>query len=371
MSDSKTIITDVQTFIMNVPQPTPVESAIGRHEGIWLIGVRLRTADGIEGIGWTNLIGGRGADSVRAFIEQVYVPIISGRDAFDVRGLWTEMFMRSMTRGRKGVALYALSAVDIALWDIVTQSVGLPLHRYLGAVREEVAVYGDGLWPSLPVEKLVAEAQNYRDMGLVGAKVKIGLDTSRAGIRADMARVDAVREVIGEDMLLLIDANQAYDPLTAEFVAERLAERDAYWLEEPLLADSISDYGRFAERSAVPVATGENEYSRYGFRDLIEARGVHILQPDVHRVGGITEFMRIVALADTHNLPIAPHTSHELHAQLLSAATTALMVEYYPWLPEDFYSESFDVTGGTIAMSQTPGIGVRITEEAFARYSVS
>lgn len=371
LGPTSTTIGHVETFVLHVPHPTPVASAIGRHEGIGVVAVRLYTSDGPVGVGWTNVIGGKGEKAIRAFVEQEFVPIVKGRDAFEVRALWTEMYMQAMTRGRKGVAMYALSAVDIALWDVVTQAAGLPVHRYLGAVRDGIAVYGDGCWPSLSMEELEQEAAGYKELGLAGVKVKIGLDVSRSGIREDLRRIDAVRSLIGDDLLLLVDANQAYDPSTAEYVGRHLAERDTYWFEEPCIADSLGDYVRLAARSAVPIAGGENEYSRYGFRDLIERHGVDILQPDVHRVGGITEFMRIVSLADAFNLPVAPHTSYELHGQLLAAATTGLMVEYYPWFPDGFFTETFDVRGGTLAVSETPGLGVRFTEDAVTEFTVA
>lgn len=363
----------VETFALLVPQERYIASAVGRHDGLGVVGVRVHTEQGEDGVGWTSLIGSHGAASVRSFIDDVYAPLVVGQDAFDVRKLWTRMFQRSITRGRKGVPLYALSAVDIALWDAVTRAAGLPIHRYLGAVRDEVAVYGDGCWPSLSLPELLEEAQGYVELGLKGVKVKIGLDTSPAGVAEDLRRLDAVREVIGDDVALLVDANQAYDPLTAERVAHLLAERDVRWFEEPVLSDSISDQARIAERSPVPIAAGENEYSRFGYRDLIEAGGAHILQPDVHRVGGITELVRIFALADAHNLPVAPHTAYELHAQLLVTSTAGSdlsMVEYYRWFPEDVFTEDFGVRGGVLRPSQQPGVGARFTDEALRRFAV-
>lgn len=363
---TRTTVSHVETTVLHVPRQTPVRSAIGRYDGIGVVAVQVSTGDGLVGLGWANVIG-TGAESIKVFLDSEYVPIVKGRDAFEVRALWTEMYRHALSRGRKGVAMYALSALDIALWDIVTQAAGLPIHRYLGSVRDSVAVYGDGCWMSLSLEELEAEARRYRDLGLAGVKVKVG---GRERIKEDLARIDAVRAMLGDDSLILVDANQGYDPLTAEHVARRLAERDVYWFEEPLLADSVSDYARLARRSPVAIACGENEYSRYGFRDLIEQKAVHILQPDVHRVGGITEFMRIVALADAFNLPLAPHTSFELHSQLLAASSTALMVEYYDWFPDGFFTQEFDVRGGEVTMSQAPGIGARFHPDVLTEYAV-
>ena len=356
-------IRDVETSLLHIPRP-PVTSAIGTHHGITVITVQLRTEEGREGLGWTNVLGS-GAAAIKHFLDDEFVPMLEGRRPHDVRALWTEMFRASLTRGRKGVPLYAMSAVDIALWDLVALEAELAIHDLFGAVQDSVPVYGNGCWTSLTMDELLAEAQRYVDMGLVGVKVKIGGD-----LRTDLARIDAVRDVVGEDRHIMIDANQRYDVVQAERVAHELADRGVYWFEEPILADSVQAYARLARRTRVPIATGENEYSRFGFRDLIEADGVHILQPDIHRVGGITEFLRIANLAETFDLPVAPHTSWELQGQLLVTCSTGLVLEYYDWFPEDFFTESFEIIDGHLAPSSTPGIGARIAPDSFEKYGV-
>lgn len=363
MSTSK--IVNIETSTLHIPRK-PVTSAIGTHHGITLVVAKVRNEDGQEGVGWTNVLGS-GARSIKAFLDDEFVPIVQGRYAHDVRAIWTEMFRHSLTRGRKGVPLYAMSAMDIALWDLHAIEANLPIHQLLGAVRTSVPVYGDGCWPSLTIEELGAEAQRYTDMELAGIKVKVGV----ASMRVDLARIDAVREIVGEDREIMIDANQRYDVNSASRMARHLGDRDIFWFEEPLVADSVMNYADLVRRSPVPIASGENEYSRFGFRDLIEAKAVQVLQPDVHRVGGITEFMRICALAEAYDMPVAPHTSFELQAQLLAACSTALMLEYFDWFPPGFFTEEFDVTGGLIEVSTTPGIGTRFSPEAIEQFTVT
>lgn len=361
MSTSK--IVNIETAMLHVPRK-PVTSAIGTHRGITLVVARVRAEDGQEGVGWSNVLGS-GARAIKAFLDDEFVPIAMGRYAHEVRAIWTEMFRHSLTRGRKGVPLYAMSALDIALWDLRALEANLPIHQLLGAVRTSVPVYGNGCWTSLTLEELQAEARQYTDMGLAGVKVKIGGQP-----RVDLDRIDAVREIVGEDREIMVDANQRYDVNAAYRMSRHLGDRDIFWFEEPLVADSVMGYADLARRSPVPIASGENEYSRFGFRDLIEAKAVHVLQPDVHRVGGITEFMRICALAEAYEMPVAPHTSFELHAQLVSACSTALMLEYYDWFPDGFFTEEFDVRGGALEVSTTPGIGARFCPEVFEQYAV-
>jgi D-arabinonate dehydratase len=357
-------IVNIETSTLHIPRE-PVTSAIGTHRGITAVVVKVRNEDGQEGIGWTNVLGS-GERSIKAFLDDEFVPIAQGRFAHDVRAIWAEMFRHSLTRGRKGVPLYAMSAMDIALWDLHAIEANLPIHQLLGAVRTSVPVYGDGCWPSLTLEELEGEAQRYTDMELAGIKVKIGV----ASMKVDLARIDAVREIIGDDREIMIDANQRYDVTSAYRMARHLGERDIFWFEEPLVADSVMNYADLVRRSPVPIASGENEYSRFGFRDLIEAKAVQVLQPDVHRVGGITEFMRICALAEAFEMPVAPHTSFELQGQLVAACSTALMLEYFDWFPDGFFTEKFDVRGGLLEVCTNPGIGARISPESFERYAV-
>jgi L-talarate/galactarate dehydratase len=357
-------ISDARVRLLRVPRDTAVSSSYATYQWIEVVVVELSTDDGLTGYGWTNIIG-TGGPAIASFVDTEFLPLMSGADPADVRTLWERMYRHSMSRGRKGVAMYALSAVDIALWDLLAQRAELPLHHLLGSTRDTIPVYGDGCWVSLSLDELIAEAQAYTSMKAWGVKVKIGTDLPTA-----LTRLDAVREAIGPHTRLMVDANQAFNPLEAATVARHLQERDVYWFEEPVLADSLDDYARLAQKTDITIAAGENEYTRYGFRDLIGTGAVDILQPDVHRVGGVTEFMRIAALAETWNIPVAPHTSYELHAQLLAAVGTGLVCEYYTWFPDGFFERPFDIVDGHVRVPATPGIGARPSADAMTRFVV-
>lgn len=358
-------ISSVSVTVLRVPRPKPVRSAIGTYQHIHVVAVDLETSDGVAGHGYTLAIGG-GALAMRSFIETEWVHLLKGRDPFEVKRIWWDLFHNSLSRGRKGLAMYALSAVDIALWDVIAKRAKLPLARLLGCYRDRVPAYGDGCWISLSVDELLAEARSYVESGLWGVKVKIGSPEPQV----DMERLRRVREVIPTSMRLLVDANQCYDPLTAIRVGRRLADLDVHWFEEPVLADSVHDQARVAQALEIAVAAGENEYSRFGFRELIEHQAADILQPDVHRVGGVTEFMRIAALADAWNLPLAPHTSHQLHVHLVAATQTRLVLEYYPWLPDELFQHPTRLVDGCCLVPEVAGVGVDFVPEVAREFAL-
>lgn len=357
------VIAHAEVHHLSVPQPHPIRSAFGAAlDVLGVVVVRITDTDGGVGEGWTTVIGGGGA-SVASFLDTELVPLVIGTDPAQVRGLWQRMFMHSLSRGRKGVAMYAISAVDIAVWDLRAKTAGQPLHAYLGSVVPEVPVYGDGCWVSLSHDELRAAAGAYAARDFWGVKLKVGADLDDA-----VRRVELVREVVGPSGRVMVDANQRYDLLTTRRFAAAIADLDVTWLEEPILADSIHDYARLRGTVGIPVAAGENEYSRYGFRELLEHEAVDILQPDAHRMGGITEFMRVLALADAWNIPVAPHTSWELHSQLVCCGTTALAVEFYEWLPDDFFAVRPRIAGGKVGVSRAPGTGVAIDPLSLEKY---
>jgi L-alanine-DL-glutamate epimerase-like enolase superfamily enzyme len=359
-----TTVVSAEAGLLRVPRNRPVKSSYASYDALEVVTVRVRTADGLEGLGYAKIIGTGGA-AIRSFAETEYLSRLPGRDAGDIKALWEELHRHAMSRGRKGVAMYALSAVDIALWDLLAQRAGLPLHHLLGSTVDRVPVYGNGCWLSLTLPELVAEAERYAEMGCFGVKVKIG-----GRPQDDVARVRAVREAVGEDMAIMVDANSRYDPLTAIRVARLLEPFDLTWFEEPVLADSPSDYVKVTRAVNIPVAGGENEYTRYGFRELIEREALDVVQPDVHRVGGVTEFLRIAAMAEAWSLPIYPHTSYELHSQLVAAIPGARWCEYYDWLPEGFFAEDFTIVDGHVRVPTRPGIAAAFADGVHEKFGV-
>ncbi|WP_426244619.1 mandelate racemase/muconate lactonizing enzyme family protein [Nocardioides sp. LHG3406-4] len=353
----------VDVRVLDVPQPRPISSSSATYASLGVVVVEVETADGVTGQGWSHVIGG-GAESIASFVRTELAPLVTGSDPDHVRDTWQRMYVHALSRGRKGVAMYAISAVDIALWDARARSMDVPLHRLLGTAQPSVPVYGDGCWLSYSHDELVAAAQEYDARSFWGVKVKVGADLADA-----VERVGLVRDALGPSGRVMVDANQRYGLLEATRLAPALADLDVTWFEEPLLADAPRDYAALRSRTTVPIACGENEYSRYGFRELLELGAVDILQPDVHRVGGVTEFMRIAALAEAWNVPVAPHTSWEVHSQLLLCVVPALAVEYFDWYPEGFFDHSPAIENGRVGPSAAAGLGTHIRRETLRRYA--
>jgi L-alanine-DL-glutamate epimerase-like enolase superfamily enzyme len=260
--------------------------------------------------------------------------------------------------------VWALSAVDIACWDIVGKAAGLPVHRMLGGFREAVPVYGSGGWHTLTDTALVAEAEAFAAQGITAYKYKIGTDR-------DQARTALLRETLGPEFTLLADANQKYTVREAIEVSRMLVDYGVAWIEEPVLADSVDDLAEVAAHSRVPTAAGENAYFRWGFREMCERRAAAYLQPDVGRCGGITEFAKIAHLADAYNLSLSSHLWHELSISLVGASSRGFMAEYAELIPAGALTRTFPVVEGKIMVPGVAGHGVEFTAEALDRYAAA
>jgi D-arabinonate dehydratase len=264
---------------------------------------------------------------------------------------------------RAGIGVWAISAVDIAVWDVVGKVAGLPLHRLLGGFVEHVPVYGSGGWHSLDDDALIEECQAFAKQGIRAYKYKIGSDRDRE-------RTELLRNEMGGDFTLFADANQRFAVIEAVETAHMLADYGVAWIEEPVLADSTDDLAEVAASSPVPVATGENVYFGWGFREICDRRAAAYLQPDVGRCGGISEFTKIARLAESYNLALSSHLWHELSISLVGASRAGFMVEYAELIPPDSWNHPFEVVEGKIRVPDVPGHGVELTAEAMTRFAV-
>jgi D-galactarolactone cycloisomerase len=266
----------------------------------------ISTDEGIEGVGEAYYIGGP-AKIAAGMISDAYAPLLIGKDPFDNATIWDFLYNRTRDQGRKGLPISALSAIDIALWDIKGKALGLPVYKLLGgAYRKKAHVYATGLYepqhvPSIK-NALVEEALGYKKDGFSAMKLKIGY-----GIETDMEYLKAVREAIGDDMVLMVDANHAYNAAEAIRLARKMERYDVYWFEEPVPPEDIDGYIEVKQKSNILITGGECEFTRYGFRELITRRAVDILQPDLCGTGGFTEMMKIAAMASAWNVPVIPH----------------------------------------------------------------
>lgn len=357
-------ITEVESFSISIPLKEPVSFATREvHRRDYAI-TRVRDDEGNEGVGYS--LGYEGAALIARAVEHLLAPIVEGEDPRDTGRLWREMFDGTVQIGRKGLLLRAISTVDVALWDLNAKAVDAPLYKYLGSCREAVPTYAAGGYYSddKGLEGLRDEMARYVANGHDAVKMKIG----RRPIEEEVERVRAVRESIGPDRTLLMDANGKWKHEREALEAcRRLNEFDPYFIEEPVMPDSIDLMARVRESIPYAVAAGELEYSRYGFAELIRQNAVDVLQPDATVVGGISEWMKIAHTAASHDLPISPHGNWIVHSHLLAAIENGLWAEYSyrefdSVVFDDVLAEPLAPREGILRPPDRPGHGVVFDE---------
>lgn len=356
-------ITAIETATLNVPNGPPVNAY---YAGNTYVLARIRTDEGVEGLGYTMLVGGMGSRSVRAYLEESIVRLVVGKDPLQPGAIWEAMYENDRGIRKKGIPVYAMSAIDIGLWDILGKVANQPVHRLLGQHVERIPVYGSGGFLSYTVDELIAEAEGFRAQGCRHYKFKLG----RPDLMENIERVRLVREAMGDDFEILVDANQRWDLATNIRVGNMLADYNLYWYEEPVLADNIMQCAEVAASIPIPVATGENEYTRYGFRDLIEAGAAQYLNPDIHRVGGFSEMMKISHLAAAYDLKIAPHLVPELSISVLVSIPNAAVVEFLAGAPEGLWEHDPVIVDGHMEPPDRPGHGMAFSAQALKDYAV-
>lgn len=335
--------------------------------------VRVRTADDQVGIGFCYG-GSHGGALVTLAVRELFARQLKGESALRVEGLWQEMYRDSLLHGRAGSVMRALSALDIALWDRNARAAGLPLSRYLGGVaRERVPAYASGgyyLEGKTPKE-LAREVAGYVAQGFKAVKIKVGRDD----LAGEEARVRAAREAVGDDVLLMLDANNAWQDLpTALQFVRRYEPYDPYWIEEPFSPDDIDNHARLAQLTSIPVATGEIEAGRWRHQELLEKGGAMILQTDAAVCGGISEFRRIAAAAAAQGVTMCPHWFHDLHVHLVASTPNAQFVEFF--IDDQVLNfrrlvdTQLEFIAGELTVPTAPGLGFGFDEQALDRYAV-
>jgi len=350
----------VEVHLVSTPITGGFADATRKVETLGFTIVRVLTDTGLEGIGFTyHEVGG---EATRVLIEKNFTPRLLGADPFQTEVIYRDFTQYLRGIGRKGLMFCALSAIDTALWDLKGKILGLPLYRLLGGSRNEVPVYASGGWTSYSDDELVQEVAGMVADGYQAVKFKVGVDAGR-NLNRDVRRVAAVREAIGPDITIMLDANNCWDAATGAQFANRVRDYDIAWLEEPVPADDIPGLARFRRATDIPLATGEHEYTRHGARDLILHEAVDILQVDGARAGGYTEMMKIAAIADAWNLRFAPHAMEYLHAHMVSAAPNGLTLERLLMFEDITHSVFRDLPrpeSGMLRIPEGPGLGLEL-----------
>jgi L-alanine-DL-glutamate epimerase-like enolase superfamily enzyme len=368
-------ITAVEPFILHVPLALGSISDSTHAVTHWgVVGVRIRTASGLEGYGFTGTHAHLASDRlITSCISTCYAELLIGEDANDTQRLWQRLARLPPVQwvGRAGITHLALAAVDIALWDLKAKRAKLPLWRLLGgATTEALMAYNTDVgWLSIPHDKLVDNCRRaIHEQGFRGIKVKVGHDDPAI----DLRRLEAVRRAIGPGVMLATDANGKWDLPTCQRFCRNAEAFDLYWLEEPMWYDDIGSHATLARSTSIPVALGEQLYTLDAFRAFLDAGAVQFVQPDITRVGGITEYIQVADLALAHRLPVVAHAGDmcQVHVHLAYWHPASSQLEYIPWI-KDWFEEPIVVEGGNYRRPEQPGVGATPTRAAFEQLAQS
>ena len=339
----------------------------------WLI-VEVETSTGVIGVGNAGLA----ADLIAPIVETRLAPLLRGRPLADIQETWQLLYRGTMAFGRKGLGMVAISAVDIALWDALGKTLGVPVHDLIGGRRTEtIPVYASRLYGSDSLDDLAAEAQRYLDEGFTAFKQRFlwGPRDGRKGMRANVDLVRTVREVVGDNHDLMADAYMGWDLDYARAMVRLLEPFDLRWLEEPLIPDDLEGYAALTQESPIPIAHGEHEFTLQGFAEIVRRGAARILQFDTNRVGGITQAVKICALAEASGLSVVPHAGQVHNYHVVTSQPACSLAEYFPpeaievgnELPHWLFDGEPLAVEGSVRLNGKPGLGVTVSPRAPVR----
>ena len=338
----------------------------------WLV-VEVFTDDGHVGVGNAAL----SPQATKEVIDVYLKALLMGADPWETEFLWQHMYRKTMAFGRKGTVMAAISAVDIALWDLLGKSSRQPVYRLLGGrTKARIPVYASRLYSS-PLDQLAAEATRYKDDGYKAMKLRFGWGPTdgSAGMQRNVELVRTVRETVGPEVDVMADAYMGWTLDYAKRMLPLLEPFHLRWLEEPVIPDDIHGYAELRSRGSIPIAGGEHEFTIYGFRELLEARAVDYIQFDTNRVGGITQARKIAALAEAHSIPVVPHAGQMHNYHVVMASPNSPIAEYFPVVNVEVGNELFwyifdgepKAKDGFINLDENvPGLGLTINEKSIA-----
>ena len=362
-------ITQVETSLLRVPldQRTITDSQ-STVSAVEFMQVSLHTDSGLigHGMNWSYTQGLRAA---QVMVQDNYTPLLVGQDPRLRKELVRRMFFSNHFVGRVGASRVGIAAVEFALWDLACKEVNLPLWRYLGPCREKVKAYStDGGWLSWSQTELVSDVQRLVARGFDAVKIKLG----RPDPREDIERVAAVRKAVGPKIKVMTDVNCAWTLSTARQWGARLDEYDVAWLEEPMMPEDVKAHAELARAIRVPIAVGETLFTKFSFRDYLEANAVSIVQPDATKLLGIDEWLEVAGLASAYNVPVIPHTNvqQKLHVQLAAATPGCILVENCYESLNEIWEEPIYVKDGYYSLPQEPGVGLQLKRAVVERHRI-
>ena len=303
--------------------------------------------------------------TIGSCIEETIKPLIVGRDATAVEAIWRDLWRATLTSGRGGITTMAMSAIDIALWDIVGKAANMPLHRLWGHYRSEIPIYGSGCFRQLGGDGMIEKAKNFVSRGFKAIKMQVA---HVHDLKTDLSNVRRMREALGPDIDIMIDVNMGWTADVAIQMGRKFEEFDIYWLEEPVIADDFAGYMRVAEALDMRVVGGETHFTRYDLRPFFENPCCPILQPDPMR-GGLTELRKIAVLADTWGMQMAPHLFPELNVQVMASIPNGIWAEHMGLL-DDLWVDPPAIANGMITAPERPGHGLAFKADAVREFRI-
>ncbi|WP_371600477.1 mandelate racemase/muconate lactonizing enzyme family protein [Streptomyces sp. NBC_00564] len=367
--DDGAVITSVTTYALAVPLQRPIADSTAAMTHWTVPVVEIRTADGRVGTGISGIHCA--PELLTDVITSYYADALLDTSSEDILGTWKRLYwLPTHWIGRAGVVHMALAMVDIALWDLAAQRAGMPLWQLLGGTQDSIEAYNtDGGWLNLSDADLVRDLTSLIDHGWSRVKIKVG----RPDWKEDARRVRAVRKAIGDDVTLMCDANQRWDLSTANQIMPTLEEAAMDWVEEPFHADDLQAHARLQASTRLDVAAGESIYSYHQFASFIAADAIRVVQVDVTRVGGVTEWLQIAGHAASRGLRLAPHAGDmmQVHQHLAGTVLSEVppLVEFIPWTQEAFVERSV-VHEGLLERPQSPGASTAIAPSARVRWQI-
>lgn len=359
-------IVDIALAHYRIPLPTVLsDSTHGEMSVSGLVVVRMTDSDGREGVGYTYTVNDIGSGAILRLLQDDLCPLMVGEDPREIDRLWQKMWWHAHFCGRGGIVAFAMAAIDIALWDLAGKRSGEPLWRLLGGHTRQVRAYAGGIDLDFTLDALKAQTHGFLERGFRAIKMKVG----RQVLAEDVARIGAIRELLGDETPLMVDANMRWGVHEAVTAAREFSPFNLTWLEEPTIPDDLDGMRRIAELGGVPIAAGENLHSVYEFEHTMARAGVSFPEPDAATLGGITPWMKVARMAEARNLPVTSHGIHDIHVHLLGAVPNGTFLEFHGFGLERFLKTPLPLADGFATAPNLPGHGVEFVWEALAEHA--
>ncbi len=354
-------ITGFETQIVELPRDSGPMGATALF-----VTLKLHTDDGIEGIGYAGFTSALMMRALRETLDALTEQTL-GSDPMMIEAIGARLLAIGGGGSPSGLVTRAVSAIDVALWDIRGKALGQPVYRLLGGFADRVPAYASGhLWRTYDLDMLAKTGPEIVESGFRAMKFRMGGEDSDA---KEIERMRVMRHSVGDDITLMVDINQGWDINTTLRIGRRMADYNLYWLEDPVHYQDYAGYARIADALDTPIATGEYHYGTVPFRHMLENRSLDIVMVDLLRVGGLTGFMKVAHMAEIYNLPVVSHLATEVLAHAIAAAPNGIYVEHMPWTFDLFTTEPV-IEDGMIVLPQTPGLGVEFDEDKLTKYTV-